>query len=129
MTPKGKTILVVSLILVALGVTGAILYKRNKKKKAEIEQKAEEEKAVAETPKPYDIIKELVAKAGYVNREVKDVFFFLFPDKTRFTFDKNNRVTLHDKNGKLANKGTYADGGKTKPSIKISFDDGKTMNF
>jgi hypothetical protein len=129
MTPKGKIILVVGLIVVALGVTGAILYKRNKKKKAEIEQKAEEEKAVAETPKPYDIIKELVAKAGYVNREVKDVFFFLYPDKTRLTFYKNNRVTLHDKSGKLANKGTYADGGKTKPSIKIIFDDGKTMNF
>jgi hypothetical protein len=129
MSPKGKKILIVSLILVALGVTGAILYKKNKKKQAEIDRKAEEDKAKAEIPKPYDIVKELVAKAGYVNKEVKDTFFFLFPDLTRLTFYKNNRVTLHDKSGKLANKGTYSDGGKTTPSIKIIFDDGKTMNL
>ena len=126
MSPKGKKILIVSLILVALGVTGAILYKKNKKKQAEIDQKAEEERVKSELPKPYDIVKGIIGDNG---REVKDRFFFVFPDLTRLTFYTNNRVTLHDKSGKLANKGTYSDGGKTKPSIKIVFDDGKTMDF
>jgi hypothetical protein len=124
MEAKTKKWLLIGGIILVGGIVGAVLYKK-KKEKDRI--KNEEEEAKAEVPIPYEVVKKIF---GDKVKEVADsLIYVLPPDMTIFRFYKNNRLAMFDKGGKIISKGSYADGGKTTPSLVITLDNGKTIRF
>lgn len=124
MEAKTKKRLIIGGILVVLGIVGIVLYKKNKKKQ---ELKKEEEQAQAEVPIAYEVVKKVFGDR--VKEGGDSLILVLPPNMDIFRFYKNNRLAMFDKNKKLISKGSYADGGKTTPSLVITLDNGKTFRF
>ncbi len=125
MEAKTKKRLIIGGILVVFGIVGIVLYKKNKKKKDE--NKKEEEEAKAEVPIPYEVVKKVFGDR--VKEGGDSLILVLPPNMEIFRFYKNNRLAIFNKSGKLILKGSYADGGKTKPSLVLTMDNGKTIRF
>lgn len=124
MEAKTKKWLIIGGIVLVAGIVGAVLYKKKKEKER---LKKEEEEAKAEVPIPYEVVKKVFGDR--VKEGGDSLILVLPPNMEIFRFYKNNRLAIFNKSGKLILKGSYADGGKTKPSLVLTMDNGKTIRF
>jgi len=115
-------------ITIAVIIVGGIFYKAYKKKKDEKEAEAKDNSPKVEVPNAYEVAKKTLPNGKEVNDSYVVSVANEGKDPIALRFYKNNRVAFSIK-GKLESMGTYSDGGKTKPTINIKFDNGKTMNF
>ena len=121
MTRRAKIVVGITIAIIIVG--GIFGYKAYKKKKDE--KKTEEDNSPkVEVPNAYEVAKKTLPNG----KEVNDSYVVAVANEGTLRFYKNNRVAFGIK-GKLESMGTYSDGGKTKPTINIKFDNGKTMNF
>ena len=125
MTRRAKIVVGITIAVIIVG--GIFGYKAYKKKKDE-KKEEEDNSPKVEVPNAYEVAKKTLPNG----KEEKDTYGVVVAnegkDPIALRFYKNNRVAFYVK-GKLESMGTYSDGGKTKPTINIKFDNGKTMKF